>query len=159
MQGYSPCRAEVFESLPEKLVSGHGPSDHYYAFVAACDLLVRTVQDRKLQAARKSIIVVSPFVAPIPVPVDMATCVRIALHLLAVYTQCTWEKACTDMFVMYGHEQSSGHNLTVHRSTLLFIHCRKSSSRLESRSSLCRLLQRLSLRRSTWPRVYAPLMF
>ena len=65
-QEYCPCKADVFEALPAKLAPGGGPSDHYWALVAACDLLVRTATDRKLQSARKSIVVVSPFAAPVP---------------------------------------------------------------------------------------------
>jgi hypothetical protein len=66
MQEYAPCKAATFQNLPALLAPGKTPSDHYYALVTACDLLTRTVQDRKLLSARKSIIVVSPFLAPTP---------------------------------------------------------------------------------------------
>lgn len=67
LQEFAPCKATTFQALPTKLAPGTAgnPSDHYYALVAACDLLVRTVRDRKLTSARKSIVMVSPFVAPI----------------------------------------------------------------------------------------------
>ena len=55
--------------LPHALSPGSNESDHWSALVVAVDLLVRTVNDRKLQSARKCIVVVSPFTNE-TVPVD-----------------------------------------------------------------------------------------
>jgi hypothetical protein len=88
LQEYCPCHAEVFESLPQLLVPGHGPSQHFDALVAACDLLVRTVQDRRLQAARKSIVIVSPFAEAID-PVDMPTMVCCLFPCCVCWWQAT----------------------------------------------------------------------
>lgn len=75
MQSFAPSTKTTFQGVESSLKVGSNEADHYYALVAACDLLTRTVQDRKLQAARKSIVLVSPFAAA-TAPVDGDTMVR-----------------------------------------------------------------------------------
>eukprot|EP00892_Ulva_mutabilis_P007899 jgi/Ulvmu1/5481/UM023_0017.1 len=66
---FLPADIKTFAALPRRVVAGRGESDFFSAFTVAADLLKRTTEDRKLAAARKSIVVASPFTTPIePVP-------------------------------------------------------------------------------------------
>jgi len=70
-----PADVKTLALLPKRVVAGSGPSDFFSALTVAADLLKRTAEDRKLTAARKSIVIASPFSTVIE-PVDDALLVR-----------------------------------------------------------------------------------
>lgn len=66
IQEFGPCDVDTFSRIPQRIVAGSNPSDHFFALTTAADLLKRTVAARKLGAARKSIVFASPFVEEVP---------------------------------------------------------------------------------------------
>lgn len=66
VQEFAPCSVHTFARIPQRVVAGTKPSDHFFALATAADLLKKTVTARKLAAARKSIVIASPFVEEVP---------------------------------------------------------------------------------------------
>lgn len=76
LQEFMPADVKTLALLPRRVVAGttHVP-DFFSALAVAADLLKRTAEDRKLTAARKHIILASPFTAAIE-PVEDSVLVR-----------------------------------------------------------------------------------
>jgi hypothetical protein len=77
LQEFSPCTTKIFSRLEARVKAGSKPADHFSALMTAADLLKRTVVDRQLKAARKSIVLASPFLESVAdVPDEHLVCCR-----------------------------------------------------------------------------------